>query len=336
MTQSPTDPQTGTDAGPLRIGVLGASHFALEHMARAIHEAEGAVLAALATSSLEKAAPFQAFAPDLEVFLDYQAMLASNAIDAVYIPLPNHLHVHWSLRALEAGKHVLCEKPLAATAGEIDALIAKRDETGLVCAEAYMIVHHPQWQRVKALLASGAIGELCRVEVGFSFDNSADADNIRNRPETAGGAMGDIGVYALGCVRYASGEEPREVTHADITYENGVDVTAEVSARFPSFDYHGYVSMRMAPFQEARFHGRKGVIKVAVPFNAGVAGMAALEITDADGVMRCEAFPTVRQYVCQVENFVASVRRGVAYPWTLEDARGTQAFIDQVFAKSRG
>jgi Predicted dehydrogenases and related proteins len=315
---------------PLRFGVLGASDFALRHMARAIHEAEGAVFAALATSSEDKATPFRAFAPDIAVFTDYDAMLASDGIDAVYIPLPNHLHVDWSLKAMEAGKHVLCEKPIVMKAAEIDRLIAKRDETGLLCAEAFMIVHHPQWQRVRDLLAAGEIGRLERVEVGFSFDNP-DATNIRNRPETGGGALGDIGVYAFGCARFATGEEPVAITHAEITRENGVDVTAEVSARFPSFGYHGYVSMRMAPFQEARFHGRSGVIVVKTPFNAGVAGLAEIEITDGQGTRRVERFPTVRQYVMQVENFVRSATQGASYPWSLEDAKGTQAMIDAVF-----
>ncbi|MEG3661020.1 Gfo/Idh/MocA family oxidoreductase [Celeribacter halophilus] len=320
---------------PVRFGVQGASKFALEHMSRAIHEAEGAVFAALATSSEEKAAPFRAFNPALRVFTDYDAMLASDEIDAVYIPLPNHLHIAWSLKALEAGKHVLCEKPVAMQAQDIDRLIAKRDETGLLAAEAYMIVHHPQWQRVREVLAAGEIGALARVEAAFSYDNR-DAQNIRNRPETGGGALGDIGVYALGCARYAAGEEPLEITRAAITREHGVDVTADVSARFPSFAYHGYVSMRMAPFQEVRFHGQEGVIVLKTPFNAGVAGVAAIEIRDATGTMRVEQFPRVRQYVCQVENFVRTLREGVAYPWSLEDARGTQAMIDMVFDADQG
>ncbi|WP_226549850.1 Gfo/Idh/MocA family protein [Celeribacter naphthalenivorans] len=320
---------------PVRFGVLGAANFAREHMARAIHEAEGATLAALATSSEDKAAPFQAFAPDLEVFTDYDAMLASDEIDAVYIPLPNHLHIAWSLKALAAGKHVLCEKPIAMKAEEIDALIAKRDETGLVCAEAFMIVHHPQWARVRDLLAAGEIGDLIRVEAAFSFDNP-DADNIRNRPETGGGALGDIGVYAMGSTRFATGEEPLKITHAEIIRENGVDVSAEFSAHFPSFAYHAYVSMRMAPFQEVRFHGRKGLIILKTPFNAGTAGLAEIEIRDTQGGLKLERFPRVRQYVCQVETFVRAVRDGADYPWSLENARGTQAMIDSVFDADQG
>ena len=132
---------------PVNFGVIGASSFALAQTARAIHEAQGARFAALATSSAAKAELFKAFAPDLVVHLDYDAMLADPTIEAVYFPLPNHLHVEWTLKALEAGKHVLTEKPIAMTAPEIDALIAARDRTGLFASEAYMIVYHPQWQR---------------------------------------------------------------------------------------------------------------------------------------------------------------------------------------------
>ncbi|MBU0643829.1 MAG: Gfo/Idh/MocA family oxidoreductase [Alphaproteobacteria bacterium] len=322
-------------SNPVRFGVLGGAKFALDHMARAIHEAEGAQFTALATSSLTKAAPFQAFCPGLNVFTDYDAMLASDEIDAVYIPLPNHLHVEWSLKALAAGKHVLCEKPIAMKAAEIDALIAKRDESGLVAAEAFMIVHHPQWARVKEMLSAGEIGDLIRVDVAFSFDNP-DLDNIRNKPGTGGGAMGDIGVYAIGSVRFATGQEPEAITSANITYENGVDVTSAFTARFAGFDYSAYVSMRMSPFQEVRFHGRTGVITVKTPFNAGTYGSAELHIRAANGITRIETFPTVRQYVVQVENFVRSARDGADYPWSLENARGTQAMIDAVFDADQG
>jgi predicted dehydrogenase len=125
----------------------------------------------------------------LRVHDSYEALLADPGIDAVYIPLPNHLHVEWTLRAIAAGKHVLTEKPVAMAAAEIDRLIAARDASGLQVAEAYMIVHHPQWQRARALLAEGAIGTLRHVDGAFSYDNRTDPGNIRNRPETGGGGI---------------------------------------------------------------------------------------------------------------------------------------------------
>ncbi|NJK42827.1 MAG: Gfo/Idh/MocA family oxidoreductase [Aquincola sp.] len=122
--------------------------------------------------------------------------------------MPNHLHVEWTLKALEAGKHVLTEKPIAMQASEIDALIAARDRTGLFATEAYMIVHHPQWRKARDLVRSGAIGQVDHVDTAFSYDNRGDPDNIRNRPETGGGAMRDIGVYPCVTTRFATGAEP--------------------------------------------------------------------------------------------------------------------------------
>ena len=314
-------------------GVLGASSFAREHMARAIHEAEGSRLAALATTSSGKAGGFRAFAPDLRVHSSYEDLLADPQIDAVYIPLPNHLHVEWTLKALEAGKHVLTEKPIAMRASDIDPLIEARDRTGLFATEAYMIVHHPQWPRVRELLDDGAVGELRHVDVAFSFDMSGDPDNIRNRPETGGGAISDVGVYAYGCARFAARAEPVELA-TRIRWENGVDVWSQVTGTMAGpggeFTYSAMTSIRMALRQEVVFHGTTGLIRVVAPFNAGLYGEAQLHVVQ-DGVLRVERF-TDRQYARQVEAFGRHVRTGEAYPWSLEDARGTQRMIDQVLA----
>ena len=142
---------------PIRWGILGASKFAKDHMAPAIHLARGAVLAAVASRSSDKVAPFQAMAPDCRAIASYEALIQDLDIDAVYIPLPHHLHVEWAIKALHAGKHVLVEKPIAMHGGDFAALIAARDASGLLAAEAYMIVHHPQWQRARKMVADGAI-----------------------------------------------------------------------------------------------------------------------------------------------------------------------------------
>jgi len=188
----------------VRWGVLGASRFARENMAPAIHAAKGADFVALATSSADKAVGFQAYAPNIAVFTDYAAMLASPDIDAVYIPLPNHMHVPWTIKALEAGKHVLCEKPIALQVSDFDALIAARDASGLVAAEAFMIPHHSQLQRAKDLVAEGAIGELVHIDGTFSYNNAGDVSNIRHDPAKGGGALPDIGVYPIGAARRAA------------------------------------------------------------------------------------------------------------------------------------
>ena len=320
-----------------RWGILGASNFAQNHMAPAIHQAEDAELVAIATSDPSKAAGFQAFNPALRVMTDYDALLADPAIDAVYIPLPNHLHVEWTARALRAGKHVLCEKPIAMSAAQIDPLIALRDKTGLLAAEAFMIVHHPQFIRARQLVAEGAIGRIEHVDAAFSYDNRSDPGNIRNRPETGGGSIPDIGVYTFGSARFVTGGEPVPGSlQSRIRRENGVDVFAQVTGMFdgPSgrFTYASMTSMRLFPRQEVVFQGDKGLIRLTAPFNANVFDVARLELHRPGLEVTVQRWPDARQYKLQVEAFGRSVTTGAAYPWPLEEARGNQAMIDAVFA----
>ncbi len=315
---------------PINWGILGASKFAGQYMAPAIHAAEGARFAGLATSTPEKATLFQQFCPNLCVYGNYDALLADPAIDAVYIPLPNHLHVEWSLKALDAGKHVLCEKPMTMQAEEFDQLIAKRDQTGLLAAEAYMIVHHPQWQLARKLVADGAIGKLVHVTGVFTYDNRTDTGNIRNRPETGGGGLRDIGVYTIGSARFVTGQEPIEV-QSRIRWENEVDVFTEITARFPDFTYSTYVSTRMHPNQAMEFHGEGGVIRLTAPFNARVFGEARVELHRPGLDLQVTRFPGDDHYKLQVEAFGRTIRNSDAYPCPLEFSKGTQAMIDRIF-----
>lgn len=321
---------------PIRWGVLGASKFALNEMTPAIHAARGNVLVALATRSAAKAEPFAALAPGLRVHDSYDALLADAEIDAVYIPLPHTLHVKWGIKALEAGKHVLIEKPVAMHADDIASLIAVRDRTGLIAAEAYMIVHHPQWLLTRDLLADGAVGRLRHVEAVFTYDNSSDPENIRNTAGTGGGILPDTGVYTIGSTRWATGAEPEAITHTDIDWEDGCDVLTRVSARFPDFTAHWVNSMRLLPEQFILFHGDAGLIRLTAPYNAARFGEAAVEWRGRDGVTHRRSWPGVNQYVLQVEAFAAAVRGTATFPWTLEDARGTQAAIDMTYAAAGG
>lgn len=319
---------------PVRWGIVGASRFAREQMAPAIHMAKGAELAALATSDPAKAEGFLDFAPRMKVHDSYDALLADPTIEAVYIPLPNHLHVEWSLKAVAAGKHVLCEKPMAMKASEYEALIKARDASGLVVTEAYMIVYHPQWQRARELVRGGAIGRLLNVDGFFSYDNSGDPGNIRNLPEAGGGSLPDIGVYTCGSTRFVTGEEPVEVA-ADIVWENGLEVTTYMRARFPSFPFQAVTSMRMHPRQEMTFHGTDGIVRVPAPFNARLFGEARVEIHRNGGrpaSVTVERFTKDNHYEYQVEAFGRAVRGGEPLLWTLEDARGTQRMLDMAWA----
>ena len=320
---------------PVRWGILGAANFAFEQMAPAILLAQGADLVALATSDPAKAARFQSIAPRLVIHPTYEALLADPGIDAVYVPLPNHLHVEWTLKALAAGKHVLVEKPLGLKATDFDAVIAARDKSGLLAAEAFMIVHHPQFIRARELVQSGAIGTLRHVDATFTYDNRTALDNIRNRPEAGGGGLPDIGVYTFGSTRFVTGAEPDRVTYARVDFENGVDVFVQMAAEFPGFTYSAVVSMRLFPRQEVVFHGEKGVLKLTCPFNANLFDLAQLTVETEGMQVRTERFPGVNHYVLQVENFCKSVRDGIAYPCPLEFSRGTQAMIDMVFAAAK-
>ena len=319
----------------VRWGILGAANFARQHMAPAIHAAHGAELAALATSDPAKADGFRAFCPALRLHSSYDALLADPGIDAVYIPLPNHLHVEWTLKALRAGKHVLTEKPIAMKAAEIDQIIAERDRTGLLAAEAYMIVHHPQWHRAKEWLEAGEIGTLRHVDAAFSF-HLTDMDNIRNRPDTGGGSLRDIGVYTFGSARFVTGAEPVAL-ESRIQWENGIDAQALVFGTMKgpggSFSYHSMTSMRLYNRQVVTFQGDKGMIRVeGGPFNANVNDMAEVELHVQGNRVITDRFPTANQYKLQVEAFGRSVREGVAYPCPLEFVQGTQAMMDMAYA----
>lgn len=320
---------------PIRWGVLGAAKFAREHMAPAIHAAEGAQLAALATSDPAKASGFQAFCPDLRLHSSYASLLADPQIDAVYIPLPNHLHVEWTLRALQSGKHVLTEKPIALRADEIDQIIAARDASGLLAAEAFMIVHHPQWQRAKDWIEAGEIGQLRHVDAVFSYNNETDPTNIRNRPETGGGSLRDIGVYTFGSCRFVTGAEPGEVT-ARIRRDQGVEVFAQVQSVMAGpmgrFTFASMTSMRLVNRQEVTFQGDKGMIRLAsAPFNANVHDVAEVELHKPGQRVIIDRFPAANQYKLQVEAFGRTLRDGVAYPCPLEFVKGTQAMIDMAY-----
>jgi len=314
----------------MRWGILGAAKIARQFVAPAILTARGAELAALATATPAKAAPFLAMAPGLRVHHSYEALLADPGIDAVYIPLPNHLHVAWSLRALAAGKHVLCEKPLALDAAGVDQLIAAREASGLLCAEAFMVCHHPQWHRVRQMLQDGMLGELRHVDAAFAFNNP-DPANIRNRPETGGGALYDIGVYPCVTTRFATGAEPGGI-RARLLRENGVDVTAQVQADFPGFTLNFQCSTRMAPYQRITFHGTEAVIELRAPFNAGVAAPAQIVMTRGYDDTRIERFEPVDQYRLMIEAFGASAVEDAPFACPLEFSRGNAVMLDRIFA----
>jgi predicted dehydrogenase len=322
--------------GRVRWGVLSAARIAREWVVPGIHMSDRGELAAVASLTPGKAEALAApYGGGVRLHASYEALLADPGVDAIYIPLPNHQHVEWTAKCLEAGKHVLCEKPIALGAEEIDGLIALRDRTGLVAAEAFMVTHHPQWVRARELVRDGAIGRLRQVQGAFSFFNE-DAENIRNRADMGGGALRDIGVYPSISTRFVSGEEPVSVPWAEIEWDRGIDATARVVAEFPGFGMDFYVSMRMAPRQLMTFHGDKGWPSVHAPYNAGAYGDPVIELRSQEATVVIERFPRSDHYRAQIDAFNASVLDGAPYACPLEFSRGNQVMIDMIYAAAGG
>ena len=309
----------------LRWGILGNAKIARDHLAPAIHASQRGALTAVASLS---GRPMDGFGP-LTLHTSYEAMLADPDVDAIYIPLPNNMHVEWTRRALQAGKHVLCEKPISWTAAEIEPLIAARDASGKIAAEAFMVCFHPQWQHVRKLIADGAIGELRHVQGAFTFNNT-DLDNIRNRPEMQGGALGDIGVYPSVTTRFATGQEPLRAT-SRTTLENGVDVTTRTWVEFDGFALDFYVSMRMTNRQHMTFHGSDGVIELPAPFNAQLVDDPCVILRTGD-TKTIQRFGRAQQYVAQVDAFNDSALNGTPHPYPLEFSRANATMLDMIRA----
>ncbi len=316
----------------MRWGIFGAAKIARTDLVPAIQLAHDSEFVAIATRDVERAVPFQHLVPSVRVHPSYDALLDDPDIDAVYIPLPNHLHVEWSIKAAEAGKHVLCEKPIALQASEIDRLIATRNSTGKLIAEAFMVAHHPQWARVRDLLQQGAIGRLEHVEGCFTYTNR-DLNNIRHDPTKGGGGLRDVGVYPCITTRLATNAEPKEL-RADIRMDNGVDIFARVWADFPGFTMSFYCGMMQARRQHMVFHGQDGWIELSAPFNGVVYGDCRVEL-HAAGRMVVENFNSVNQYALMLEAFAATAREGIPFACPLEVSRGNQAMIDAIFAAAR-
>lgn len=322
-----------TNPAPVRWGILGAAKIAREFVAPALHLSQRGVIAAVGSRDLQRAAALAAPYGDVALHGSYEALIADPGVDAVYIPLPNDAHVEWTERALDAGKHVLCEKPIALAAAEIDRLIAARDRSGRVAAEAFMVASHPQWARAREILASGELGRLHLVDAVFTFFND-DPGNIRNMAGAGGGALRDIGVYPTVCARLATGAEP-VIESAKIEWEAGIDATAHAAGEIAGAEFRFTVSMRMAKRQHITFHGEDGWMTFTAPFNANVYGEASLEIRDNSGKRRSESWPGVDHYLLQADAMAAAVLDGAPSPFPLESSRANQQVIDAIYAAAR-
>ncbi|MGV1773175.1 Gfo/Idh/MocA family protein [Agrobacterium vitis] len=319
----------------LRFGILSTAKIGRELVVPAIQDAEGAVVSAIASRDLAKA---RAMADRFSVphaFGSYEDMLASDLIDAVYIPLPTAQHVEWTIKAADAGKHVLCEKPIALKAADIDSLITARDRNKVLISEAFMVTYAPVWHKVRALLADGAIGKLRHVQGSFTYFNR-DPGNMRNIPALGGGALPDIGVYPTITTRFVTGLEPvrvQAVTQRDAEF--GTDIYSSVKADFGSFEMSFYIATQMAARQTMVFHGDEGFIEVKSPFNADRWGAEELELTNRNhSESQIFRFPDSRQYRLEAEAFAKAAQGEESDVVTLENSRANQRFIDAIYRAS--
>ena len=306
-------------------GVLGASTFAIEHMIPALQQTKGVRVHAVASRELAKAEAVAEQFGLAQAYGDYEALLADPAIDVIYNPLPNHLHVPWTAKAARAGKHVLCEKPIALDAAEAAQLIAVRNETGVQIQEAYVVIHHPQWQRARELVRTGRIGRVQAIQGWFSF-TLEDRDNYRNKREMGGGPLLDIGVYPLLTGRYIFEAEPlRAFASIERDPASGVDVLTSAMLAFPTGILTFTCAMRLVFHQHMAIHGTEGRIELPEPFAQHHTRSARISILGPRDIWapineEVETLERVNQYVPQAERFCAAVRGEAPPAFPLEES----------------
>jgi len=315
-----------------RWGVLSTAKIGTSLVIPALCASDNGVVTAIASRDLGKARAVADRFGAPHAFGSYEELLASDTVDGVYIPLPTSQHIEWAIKAAEAGKHVLCEKPISLHASEIASLIRARDTNGVLIAEAFMVYYHPQWIKVRELIASGAIGTLRHVQGVFTYFNK-DPGNMRNQVALGGGALPDIGVYPTVATRMSTGSEPRRVrATVERDPDFGTDRYANVTAEFDGFDLSFYVATQLAGRQSMVFHGDKGFIEVHAPFNAGKYGHARVTLNDAGHTETTEwNFQDVNHYQLQAQSFVRAAQGEDAPVFPLESSVANQRFIDAIY-----
>jgi len=319
----------------LRWGVLSTAAIGLKKVIPAMQLGQYSRVTAIASRDLVKA---RAAADALGIetaYGSYEALIADPDVDAIYNPLPNQMHVPWTIKAAEAGKHVLCEKPLSMTVAEAKTLLAVQERTGVKIGEAFMIRSYSQWQRLRELLDQGRIGELRSVIAAFSYFNR-DPKNIRNEVESGGGALYDIGCYCIHASRYAFGGPPTRVVgliERDPVF--GTDRLTSAILDFPGGHAIFTCSTQLVPYQRVHFLGTKGRIEIEIPFNAPKDRPTRMFIDETGDIFGSgivtEVFETADQYTMQGDAFSRAVLEGGEVPVTLEDAIANMAVIEAVF-----
>jgi len=310
----------------IRWGVLGVARIAVQSVIPAMQRAESCEVIAIASRQRAKAKEAAEQLGISTAYGSYEELLADPNVDAIFIPLPNDLHVPWSIKAARAGKHVLCEKPLGLSAEEVRALITVRHETGVKIGEAFMVRTHPQWLRVREAIQSGQIGELRAVSMLFTYFNQ-DPANIRNLKQRGGGGLLDIGCYAITLSRFVFGEEPlRAIGLSDVDPEFQTDRLTSAILDFPTGQSVFQCSTQLARYQRFELLGTTGRIHVEVPVNALPGAATRISIND-----QVEEIAPCNQYTIQGELFSKAILENGPVPVPLEDALKNMLVIDAIF-----
>lgn len=321
---------------PVAWGVLGVAKIATVKVIPAMQRGALSHIAGIASRDAARAAEAAAALGIAKSYGSYEDLLADPDIEAIYNPLPNHLHVPWTIKALEAGKHVLCEKPVALTADEARQLIAVRDRTGCQVAEAFMVRHHPQWLRARALVREGRIGEVRAIQTFFSYYND-DPGNIRNQADIGGGALYDIGCYALVTARFLFEAEPdRLIAAVDRDPASRVDRLTSALVEFPGGRHLTFTcGTQASPHQRVTVVGTRGRIEIDIPFNADPMAPSRLRLDDGRDLKATgqviEDLDLCDQYTLQGDAFSRVIRGEAALDFPIEDAVRNLRLIDCLF-----
>jgi predicted dehydrogenase len=319
----------------IRWGVLSTANIGLKKVIPSMQQGEFTSIVAIASRNLPKAQEAAAALGIPTAYGSYEELLADPDIDAIYNPLPNHLHVPWTIKAAEAGKHVLCEKPISLTAAEAQTLLAVRARTGVKIGEAFMVRSHPQWIRLRQLLDEGRIGELRSILGYFSYFNINPA-NIRNIVDVGGGALMDIGCYLIQASRFAFGREPqRVVASLDRDPEMHTDRLTSAILEFEGGSQSVFTcSTQLVPYQRIHFLGSKGRIELEVPVNVPPDRPVRLLIDSGSdlfgGGITTETFPACDQYTLQGDAFSKAILDNTEVPVPVEDAIRNMAVIEAI------
>ena len=320
---------------PVRWGILSTAKIGLLKVIPAMQRSGACEIVGIASREMGRARQAADSLGIPKAFGSYEELLADPDIEAVYNPLPNHLHVPLSIEAARAGKHVLCEKPVALDAAEAQTLVRARDAAGVLIQEAFMVRYHPQWLRSRELVRSGRIGEVRAIQGFFSYNNR-DPENIRNKADIGGGGLYDIGCYPITGARFLFEEEPTRVVgliERDPAWR--IDRLTSAMLDFPSGQATFTCGTQITPYQRMQILGTAGRIEIEIPFNAPPDVPCRIFLDDGSQLGNAgivvEELPVTDQYTAQGEVVSRAIRSGEPLEFPLESAVRGMRIIDAVF-----